>query len=136
MILVDTSAWIEYLRGTGSPVAARVRRLIGEEGPLATTEVVRMELLAGARNDAEARELARLLARFHLLALEPALDFDGAARIYRTCRLRGDTLRSLSDCLVSAVALRHDAELLARDREFEAVARHLPLRLVGSPRTP
>lgn len=131
MILVDTSAWIEYLRKSGSPVAATVRRLIEAEGLLATTEVVRMELLAGARNGAEAQDLARLLARFELLALEPARDFDAAAHIYRTCRLRGDTLRSLSDCLVSAVALRYNAELLARDRDFEAVARHFPLRLTG-----
>lgn len=131
MILVDTSAWIEYLRGTGSPVARRVRGLIAEEAPLATTEIVRMELLAGARHDAEARDLARLLARFDLLPLEPALDFDGAARIYRTCRLRGDTLRSLSDCLVAAVAIRHESELLSRDRDFEAIARHFPLRLMG-----
>ena len=48
MILVDTSAWVEYLRATGSPVHLRLRRLIADEDDLATTEVVIMELLAGA----------------------------------------------------------------------------------------
>ena len=48
MILVDTSAWVEYLRATGSPAHLRLRELVAGEGELATTEVVTMELLAGA----------------------------------------------------------------------------------------
>lgn len=128
MILVDTSAWVEYLRGTGTPEAERVREGIRRGEPLATTEVVRMELLAGARSEAEARDLRRLLARFTLLPIDPGFDFDGAARIYRVCRQRGETIRSLADCLVAAVALRNEAALLARDRNFQAIERCFPLR--------
>jgi hypothetical protein len=50
-----------------------------------------MEVLAGARDDRREAKLRRLFARFALLRLDPAIDFDGAARIYRTCRVQGTT---------------------------------------------
>ena len=48
---------------------------------------------------------------------------------YRTCRRNGDTVRKLVDCLIAAVAIRADVELLHADADFEALARHTPLRL-------
>ena len=61
MILVDTSAWIEFLRDTGSAVCARVDEVL--DADLASCDPIRMEVLAGARNDAHLRELARTAAR-------------------------------------------------------------------------
>ena len=66
MILADTSAWVEYDRATGSTVDLRLRDLIAADGPIAVTEAVIMEVLAGARNDAREADLRRLLLRFHL----------------------------------------------------------------------
>ena len=66
MILADTSAWIEYDRATGSAVDLRLRDLIAADGPIAVTEPVIMEVLAGARSDAREADLRRLLLRFHL----------------------------------------------------------------------
>ena len=83
MILADTSAWVEYDRATGSAVDLRLRDLIAAGGPIAVTEPVIMEVLAGARNDAREADLRRLLLRFHLCQFDPAADFEGAARIYR-----------------------------------------------------
>ena len=60
MILADTSAWVEYLRATGSPVHLRLRELIDAEGDLRTTEVVMMELLAGATTPEGVAQLRRL----------------------------------------------------------------------------
>ncbi len=48
MILIDASAWIEFLRDTGSPVCARVVELLDADS--ATGEPVRMEVVAGARD--------------------------------------------------------------------------------------
>lgn len=128
MILVDTSAWVEYLRGTGSGTHARVRSLVSEGALLATTDPVIMELLAGARDEAHATRLRRML-----MALEPrpalGTDFEEAARIHRSCRAAGETVRSLLDCLVAAVALREGLTVLARDRDFEAIARQTGLVL-------
>lgn len=122
MILADTSAWVEYDRATGSPVDRRLEALIRDEGPLAVTEPVRMELLAGARSLERERALSRLLSRFELLPFDVVADFDGAARIYRRCRAAGVTPRGMVDCMIAAVAWRHGAVLLCRDRDLERVS--------------
>ncbi len=122
MILADTSAWVEYDRATGSAVDRRVTRLIREDGPLAVTEPVVMEVLAGARNGSREVELRRLLSRFRLLPLDAAADLESAARIYRRCRQVGVTPRGLIDCLVGAVAWRTGAPLLAQDGDLLRLA--------------
>ena len=89
MILADTSAWVEYDRATGSPVDDRVSELIADDGPLATTELVMMEVMAGAKTDGRQADLRRLLLRLHLLPFDAAADFEAAARIYHLCRRAG-----------------------------------------------
>jgi predicted nucleic acid-binding protein len=86
-------------------------------------EPVIMEVLAGARTDAREADLRRLLLRFHLHQFDPAADFEGAARIYRRCRQAGITPRGLVDCMIAAVARRHEATLLACDIDLDRVAR-------------
>lgn len=126
MILVDTSAWIEFLRDTGSPVCERVDALLA--GDLATCGPIRMEVLAGARDEAQLRSLQGLLARATSIDTVPA-DFDAAASWYRHCRQGGETVRRMVDCLIAAHAIRSAIPLLHADRDFDALARHTPLRV-------
>jgi predicted nucleic acid-binding protein len=129
--LADTSAWVEYLRATGSPAHLRLRRLIADGDDLVTTEVVVMELLAGASSDDELARLGRLLGRFELLPVQGLADYEAAAGLYRRCRRAGGTVRKLTDCLIAVVAMRTGAALLHRDKDFDVIARHAPLRVVG-----
>jgi predicted nucleic acid-binding protein len=129
VILADTSAWIEYDRATGSAVDQRVTELIRDEGPLAVTEPVLMEVMAGARDDERERALRRLLLRLDLLAFDTAADFDAAARIYRRCRRAGVTPRGMVDCLIASVARRHQATLLAQDADISRIARVVGIEL-------
>jgi predicted nucleic acid-binding protein len=122
VILADTSAWIEYDRATGSAVDRRVADLIGQDGPIAVTEPIIMEVVAGARSDGREAELRRLLRRFALLAFDPVVDFDAAARIYRLCRNVGVTPRGMVDCLIASVAWRRGAALLTCDDDLVRVA--------------
>ena len=126
MILVDTSAWIEFLRDTGSPASIRVGELLSAD--LATCDAIRMELLAGARDEQHRRDLRRLIARAALVPMRPG-DFDQAAALYRRCRNRGETVRTLMDCLIGALAIRADLPVLHRDADFDVLARHTPLRV-------
>lgn len=129
MILADTSAWVEFDRATGSAVDQRLTELIRDEGPLAVTELVIMEVVAGARTDDRERDLRRLLGRFELLGLDVAADFDAAATIYRRCRRAGVTPRGLIDCMIASVARRHEAILLAADADLARVARVVDIDL-------
>jgi predicted nucleic acid-binding protein len=125
VILVDTSAWIEFLRDTGSPVCQRVDDLLATE--IATCDVVRMEVLAGARDEQHLQQLRRLLARASTLPTEP-VDYDAAAALYRNCRQRGHTVPKLIDCLIAAVAIRGNVPVLHRDADFDILAQHTPLQ--------
>lgn len=129
MIVLDSSAWVEFFRSTGSPVHIRVRTLLSERADLATTEVVIFELLAGCRSSREEAALRARLAAFPVLVLGGLAGFEKAAELYRVCRAAGETLRSHLDCLVAAPVIEADATLLAADRDFETLARHTPLRL-------
>lgn len=130
MILADTSAWVEYDRATGSPVHRRVRALIeADTGELAVTEPVVMEVLAGARDTTREQQLRRLLARFPLLPFDAATHFDGAVKIYRTCRSRGVTPRGLIDCMIAAVAQAEGAAVLAHDVDLSRIATVMDLAL-------
>ena len=132
MILVDSSAWIEFLRATGSPAHLGVRAALQAGADLACTDVVVMEILAGARDDADRNRLRRLLYGQEFLPVEGPADYERAAELYRLCRRGGKTPRKLSDCLIAAVAIRNDAELLCEDADFQAIARHAPLRLAAA----
>lgn len=125
MILVDTSAWIEFLRDTGTPVCRRVDRLLAAR--IATCDVIRMEVLAGARDEHHLQQLRGLLARATHLPTEP-VDYENAAALYRTCRQQGETVRKLLDCLIAAVAIRADIPILHRDGDYEVLARHTALQ--------
>jgi len=122
VILADTSAWMEYDRATGSAVDQRLTNLIETGGPLAVTEPVVMEVLAGVRDQGWEVALRRLMLRFELLRFNPVVDFDAAALTYRRCRRAGVTPRGMVDCMIAAVAFRRGATLLARDADLERVA--------------
>jgi hypothetical protein len=126
VILVDTSAWVEFLRGTDSPVCEAVDRLL--PGEIAICDAISMELLAGARDERHLGQLRGLLARTVTLPTSPA-DYELAASMYRACRVGGQTVRKLIDCLIGAVAVRAGAEVLHADADFATLARHTGLRV-------
>jgi predicted nucleic acid-binding protein len=132
VVLVDTSAWVEFLRGTGSPAHVEVRSLIDKEGAILTTDVVIMELLAGARDETRAGELRRFLLGFHHTPVRGLADFESAAVLYRDCRRKGFTPRALNDCLVAVIALRENCPVLHHDRDFEGIAGCCDLRIHGA----
>jgi predicted nucleic acid-binding protein len=125
LILIDTSAWVEFLRDTGSPVCERVDELLSSR--IATCDAVRMEVLAGARDEDHLQQLRRLLARATLLPTE-SIDFDSAASLYRSCRSQGRTVRKLIDCLIAAVAIRANVPILHLDEDFNGIAAVTALR--------
>jgi predicted nucleic acid-binding protein len=136
VILVDSSAWIEYLRATDSPVDRHLQALLRDERPLATSGVVMLEVLAGARDEPHARRLSRLLGRCSLLVSEEPSDHEAAAALYRACGREGVTIRRPPDLLIATIAIRTDTSLLHLDADYDAIARHAPLRVVDPSKAP
>jgi predicted nucleic acid-binding protein len=129
-MLVDTSVWIDYFNGHLSPQADRLAQAIADGESLALTGLIWTEILQGFRNDAEASRISGLLDAFDYVKEPSRADYSEAARIYRTCRSRGYTIRSTIDCVIARVCLRDDLDLLCKDRDYPAIARCFPLRLI------
>ena len=129
MIVVDTSAWIELLRATGSRVDRTLDRLLSEQAELAVTEMVIAEVLAGARDAAHWAALRSRLLGHELLALGGLRGFEAAADLYVQCRRQGVTVRRLADCLIAVPAIDAGAAVLHADADFDAIARCAPLTI-------
>ena len=126
MILIDTSAWVEFLRDTDSPTCDAVEDALA--GEIAICDAIRMEVLAGARDESHLMNLRRLLARAVNIPIE-STDYDDAAALYRRCRRQGETPRKLIDCLIASVAIRAGAPILHSDADFDALMRHTELQV-------
>lgn len=126
MILIDTSAWVEFLRNTDSTVCECVNVALDDDFMIC--DAIRMEVLAGARTEQHLNSLRRLLAMATLLPTD-STHYDLAAMLFRHCRSRGATVRKLIACLIAAVAIRADIPILHCDRDFDVLARHTKLKI-------
>jgi predicted nucleic acid-binding protein len=129
LIVPDTSAWIEFLRGSGSRADHLITDLLGEPDRLVVTGPVLLEVLSGMNRPAERERVRDALGSCAYEAVQDPVDYEDAAAIYRECRAFGTTVRGHTDCLIAAVAMRLDAAVLASDADFEVIARHAPLEL-------
>lgn len=125
-VLVETSAWVAYLRGDNGQVADGVATVL--PGNVLTCDAIRMELLAGARDEVHVAQLRALLGRARVVSTNP-VDYQRAALLYRTCRQSGSTVRNMIDYLIAAIAIRSRATVLHADRDFTALARHTQLQV-------
>ena len=127
MELIDSSAWVEFLRRTGSRANIEVRELVRRRpGDVAITEPVIMELLAGATSDRAFDQIDKLSRGLRLLPVDASVDYRDAAVVYRAVRRGGNTVRKTMDCLIAVVAARTGATLVHRDRDFDVLAAALP----------
>ena len=129
MVLVDTSAWIEFLRDTNSATCQRVRSLLQEKKSIATCPAICMEVTAGARDENHLRSLQRLLSVADILPIRDT-DYEQAACLFRFCRQQGYSVRKIIDCLIAAVAIRDDILLLHSDRDFDMLEQCTSLRAI------
>jgi predicted nucleic acid-binding protein len=125
MILVDTSAWVEFFRGRG-PLAGAVESLL-ETNDVALCGPVITELRRGL-HPRERVKVMSLLQACHLLEQPPNL-WEDAGELGFAAGRRGATVKSL-DLLIAAYALSHAVPLLTKDRDFSTLRRAgIPLLL-------
>lgn len=127
MVLVDTSVWIDYLRGSRTSGVRKLDGLLEQRGSFGITSLIYQEVLQGADSEASLARLDAYLGTqrfFH--PLDPVISHTEAARLYARCRRAGVTIRSTIDCLIAQIAIEHKLELLHSDRDFDRLARVVP----------
>jgi predicted nucleic acid-binding protein len=129
VIVVDTTVWIDFFNGAGTPEDRHLQQLITAGRSLALTDLIFCEILQGFREDAAFEQTRGLLLLYPILRMERLGTFEHAAQLYRTCRKRGLTVRKTIDCLVAALCIEEDVELFHKDADFDAIARVAPLRV-------
>jgi predicted nucleic acid-binding protein len=130
VILVDSSVWIDYLRGTNTPQSRKLDALLDSE-PIAIGDLVLAEVLQGCHSRREFDQLLAGLSALEIVSLGGVEIAVEAARNVRRLRERGVSVRKTIDTLIATRCIVDDLELLHDDRDFDAFERHLGLRCVA-----
>lgn len=127
MLLIDTSIWIDYLRGRENRAATRFAEVLERGYPYGITSVIYQEVLQGAASSEDFDRLDEYLStqRFYQ-PRDLIVSYRAAASLFFRCRREGITVRSTIDCLIAQVAIEHELLLLHNDRDFDQIARVIP----------
>jgi predicted nucleic acid-binding protein len=128
MTLVDTSVWIDFLEGGDHWTKERLKRLIEDRESIVYTHMILLEIIQGLR---EKKDRKKIETKFRDLVLAPQkrTTIMLAADIYQGLQRKGIRIRSIIDCLIAASAIEIGANVLHKDRDFEYIAKHYPLKL-------
>lgn len=118
MILVDSSVWIDYFRGIGSPQTDKLDTLLGRE-PLAVGDLILTEVLQGFTSDRDFNQATRLLTSLEQIEIGSAEIALQAARNFRALRSKGVTVRKTIDTLIATCCIERKLFLLYSDRDFD-----------------
>jgi predicted nucleic acid-binding protein len=131
ILLVDTSVWIDFFAGRDTPQTRIFKDAIREGVDIALTGVILTEILQGVPSDSGFARLRKDLSSFRVLHPASENTYVQAAKLYRSGRKRGVTIRSLVDCLIAAVAMEHGATILYKDRDYDRISGYAPLKTVS-----
>ena len=127
MILVDSSVWIDYFRGTPTPQAEKLDSLLGSE-PVVTGDLVLTEVLQGFGSEHDFNQARKLLTSLIVVDLVGQDIAIQAARNCRTLRALGITVRKTIDTVIATRCIASGLTLLYSDRDFDPFVEHLGLR--------
>jgi predicted nucleic acid-binding protein len=128
MIFVDSSVWIDYFRGTGTPQTEMLDGLLGSE-PLLIGDLVLAEVLQGFQNDGDFNKAKQLLGSFQTVNVVDTQIAIQAARNFRILRGHGVTVRKTIDTLIATRCIKNGFVLLHNDKDFDPFEDHLGLRV-------
>lgn len=127
MILVDSSVWIDYFRGTLTPQAERLDALLSHE-PILTGDLILTEVLQGFGRERDFNQAKKLLTSLNVIELGGQDVAIQAAKNFRTLRARGVTVRKTIDTVIATRCIENDLALLYSDRDFDPFVEQLGLR--------
>jgi len=122
MILVDTSVWIDFLRGRDTMHRRMLHDLIENDEDLCITGIILTEILQGIKNDKTCDELKEYLLEFPIYNPTGIDTYIDAAHLYRKCAKKGKTVRKTIDCIIAAIAIENDLIVFHNDADFDHIA--------------
>jgi predicted nucleic acid-binding protein len=129
MIIVDSSVWIDSLKGAVNAQTVWLERELGTQ-PIALTDLILCEVLQGIRPNHIFEGIREELSHYPLLRCSGQSLAIAAAQNYRHLRTRGITVRKTIDCLIATFCIAHGHTLLHRDRDFDPFEQHLGLQVL------
>jgi predicted nucleic acid-binding protein len=129
VIIVDTTVWIDFLRGVQNPETDWLDRQLNHQR-LGLTDVILCEVLQGIPDDISFARVQRELRRFEIFDTGGADLAVAAAQNFRSLRRRGHTVRKTIDCWIATFCIRNGHALLHRDRDFDPFEQYLRLHVV------
>lgn len=120
-VLVDTSAWVDFLNGFPSPAADALAQLLDGDDDVCTCGIVAAEVLQGLGRDQGRDTIRRSFENMTFLEPTGIHLYLRAADLHRALRQAGKTVRSTVDCIIAALAEEGDCDLLARDRDMDVI---------------
>ncbi len=130
MIQVDTSVWIDLLRGIDTPESLMLQRLIADDEEISICELILTEILQGIKSDREFRNVKGYLLEFPVFRPTGIETYIRAAQIYRKCRKKGKTVRKTVDCIIAAICMENNLSILHRDNDFNIIAQCTSLNIL------
>ena len=128
MTIVDTTVWVDYLRGIANPHTEWLDRNLGHQA-LGLTDIILCEVLQGIQGKSEFDHTRHELSQFQIFATGGEDLAVASATHYRLLRSRGCTVRKTIDCLIATFCLIEGHSLLHRDRDFDPFEKHLGLHI-------
>ena len=129
MILVDSSVWIDYFKGTVTAQTEKLDSLLGHE-PLAIGDLILTEVLQGFGDETDFNKARKMLTSLVVVELGGQEIAVQAAKNFRTLRRLGLTVRKTIDTVIATRCIESGYGLLHNDRDFDPFAQHLGLRVV------
>ena len=120
-VLVDTSAWVDFLNGFPSPAADALAELLQGDDDVCTCGIVVAEVFQGLSRASGREAIRRSFEDMTFLEPHGTPLYFRAAALYRGLCERGKTVRSTIDCIIAAIAEDGGCDLLARDRDMDAI---------------
>ena len=129
MVIVDTTVWIDYLRGAENPETLWLDRELQRQR-LGLTDLILCEVLQGVRDQRTFAQVQADLLKFQVFQTGGTALAVAAAQNYRELRQHGYTVRKTIDCLIATFCLQAKHELLHRDHDFDSFEKVLGLQVV------
>ncbi len=120
-IIVDTSVWIEFFKGSKSEPVETLSNCIESDDPVYLCPTIVQEILQGIVSDKQFSQVKEYLLAFNILIDDPIMMSVEAAQLYRSLRKKGITIRKSNDCLIAQYAIKHSLDILHLDRDFDMI---------------